>query len=74
MHITNNPQLDSYHHLQNKKKRRLEKEKLNAYHDSLNRREKEMMNDYHRRIEKMQEISKVPTDIASIRKTIDIFA
>ena len=54
MHITNNPQLDSYHHLQNEKKRRLEKEKLNAYHDSLNRREKEMMNDYHRRIEKMQ--------------------
>tara|TARA_Y100000590_G_scaffold468333_1_gene650715 strand:- start:651 stop:875 length:225 start_codon:yes stop_codon:yes gene_type:complete len=74
MHIPNNPQLDSFHHSLNEDKRRLQKEKLRAYHSNLNRTEKEIMDDYNRRVEKMKEVSTVPTDIKSIRRTIDIFA
>ena len=74
MHIPNNPQLDSFHHSLNEDKRRLQKEKLRAYHSNLNRTEKEIMDDYNRRGEKMKEVSTVPTDIKSIRRTIDIFA
>ena len=72
--IPNNPQLDSFHHSLNEDKRRLQKEKLRAYHSNLNRTEKEIMDDYNRRVEKMKEVSTVPTDIKSIRRTIDIFA
>ena len=74
MHIPNNPQLDSFHHSLNEDKRRLQKEKLRAYHSNLNRTEKEIMDDYNRRVEKIKEVSTVPTDIKSIRRTIDIFA
>ena len=74
MHIPNNPQLDSFHHSLNEDKRRLQKEKLRAYHSNLNRTEKEIMDDYNRRVEKMKEVSTVPTDIKSIRRTLDIFA
>ena len=74
MHIPNNPQLDSFHHSLNEDKRRLQKEKLRAYHSNLNRTEKEIMDDYNRRVEKMKEVSTVPTDIKSIRRRIDIFA
>ena len=74
MHIPNNPQLDSFHHSLNEDKRRLQKEKLRAYHSNLNRTDKEIMDDYNRRVEKMKEVSTVPTDIKSIRRTIDIFA
>ena len=74
MYIPNNPQLDSFHHSLNEDKRRLQKEKLRAYHSNLNRTEKEIMDDYNRRVEKMKEVSTVPTDIKSIRRTIDIFA
>ena len=74
MHKPNNPQLDSFHHSLNEDKRRLQKEKLRAYHSNLNRTEKEIMDDFNRRVEKMKEVSTVPTDIKSIRRTIDIFA
>ena len=59
MHIPNNPQLDSFHHSLNEDKRRLQKEKLRAYHSNLNRTEKEIMDDYNRRVEKMKEVSTV---------------
>ena len=74
MHIQNNPQMNAYHHSLDEKKRLLQKEKLQKYHDILIRVEKEIMDDYNRRVEKMKEVSTVPTDIKSIRRTIDIFA
>ena len=74
MHIQNNQQMNAYHHSLDEKKRLLQKEKLQKYHDRLNRVEKEIMDDYNRRVEKMKEVSTVPTDIKSIRRTIDIFA
>ena len=72
MHIQNNPQMSAYHHSIDEKKRLLQKEKLQKYHDRLNRAEKEIMEDYHRRVEKMKEVSVTPTTPSEIRKSIDI--
>ena len=74
MHIPNNPQLNAYHHMLQEQKRLLTKEKLERYHNNLERTEKEMLEDYNKRIERMREVSVTPRTGAEIRKHIDIYA
>ena len=74
MHIPNNPQLNAYHHMLQEQKRLLTKEKLERYHNNLERTEKEMLEDYNKRIERMREVSVTPKTGAEIRKHIDIYA
>ena len=74
MHIPNNPQLNAYHHMLQEQKRLLTKEKLERYHNNLERTEKQMLEDYNKRIERMREVSVTPKTGAEIRKHIDIYA
>ena len=74
MHIPNNPQLNAYHHMLQEQKRLLTKEKLERYHNNLERTEKQMLEDYNKRIERMREVSVTPRTGAEIRKHIDIYA
>ena len=74
MHIPNNPQLNAYHHMLQEQKRLLTKEKLERYHNNLERTEKQMLEDYNKRIERMREVSVTPRTGPEIRKHIDIYA
>ena len=74
MHIPNNPQLNAYHHMLQEQKRLLTKEKLERYHNNLERTEKEMLEDYNKRVERMREVSVTPKTGAEIRNHIDIYA
>ena len=74
MHIINNPQLNAYHHMQTEQKRLSTKERLERYHNNLDRIEKQMLEDYNKRIERMKEVSVTPRNGAEIRKSIDIWA
>ena len=74
MHIHNNPQLNTYHHMQAEQKRLYTEEKLKRYHNNLERVEKQMLEDYNKRIERMKEVSVTPRNGAEIRKSIDIWA
>ena len=69
-----NPQLNLYHHNIVEQKRILTKERLERYHNTLDRIEKEMLEDYNKRVERMREVSVTPRTGAEIRKHIDIYA
>lgn len=72
--FVNNPQLSLYHHNIVEQKRILTKERLERYHNTLDRIEKEMLEDYNKRVERMREVSVTPRTGAEIRKHIDIYA
>ena len=72
--FVNNPQLNLYHHNIVEQKRILTKERLEKYHNTLDRIEKEMLEDYNKRVERMREVSVTPRTGAEIRKHIDIYA
>tara|TARA_X000000950_G_scaffold15869_1_gene17245 strand:- start:715 stop:939 length:225 start_codon:yes stop_codon:yes gene_type:complete len=74
MHITNNPQLTAYNQMQIEQKRLSTKERLERYHNNLDRIEKQMLEDYNKRVERMREVSVTPRTGAEIRKHIDIYA
>tara|TARA_B100000941_G_C28302474_1_gene447223 strand:+ start:442 stop:666 length:225 start_codon:yes stop_codon:yes gene_type:complete len=74
MQITNNPQLTAYNQMQTEQRRLLTKERLERYHNTLDRVEKQMLEDYNRRVERMKEVSVTPRTGAEIRKHIDIYA
>ena len=74
MHIHNNPQLNAYHHMQSEQKRLSTKERLERYHNNLDRIERQMLEDYNKRVERMKEVSVTPRTGAEIRKHIDIYA
>ena len=74
MHITNNPQLTAYIQMQIEQKRLLTKERLERYHNTLDRVEKQMLEDYNKRVERMKEVSVTPRTGAEIRRSIDIYA
>ena len=74
MHITNNPQLTAYNQMQIEQKRLSTKERLERYHNNLDRIEKQMLEDYNKRVERMKEVSVTPRTGAEIRKHIDIYA
>ena len=70
MHI--NPQQYMYHQNIVEQKRLLTKERLERYHNNLDRIEKEMLEDYNKRIERMREVSQTPITGSQIRKSVDI--
>lgn len=70
MHI--NPQMNAYHYNIQEQKRLLTKERLERYHNTLDRIEKEMLEDYNKRIERMKEVSQTPITGSQIRKSVDI--
>ena len=72
--FVNNPQLNLYHHNIVEQKRILTKERLERYHNTLDRIEKEMLEDYNKRVERMREVSVTPRTGPEIRKHIDIYA
>ena len=72
--FVNNPQLSLYHDNIVEQKRILTKERLERYHNTLDRIEKEMLEDYNKRVERMREVSVTPRTGAEIRKRIDIYA
>ena len=74
MHITNNPQLTAYNQMQIEQKRLSTKERLERYHNNLDRIEKQMLEDYNKRVERMREVSVTPKTGPEIRKHIDIYA
>ena len=74
MHITNNPQLTAYHSMQIEQKRISTKERLERYHNTLDRVEKQMLEDYNKRVERMKEVSVTPRTGAELRRSIDIYA
>ena len=74
MQITNNPQLIAYQLMQTEQRRLLTKERLERYHNTLDRVEKQMLEDYNKRVERMKEVSVTPRTGAEIRKHIDIYA
>ena len=74
MHITNNPQLTAYNSMQIEQKRISTKERLERYHNTLDRVEKQMLEDYNKRVERMKEVSVTPRTGAEIRRSIDIYA
>ena len=70
----NNPQLNLYHQNLVEQKRLLTKERLEKYHNTLDRIEKEMLEDYNKRVERMKEVSVTPKTGPEIRRHIDIYA
>ena len=72
--FVNNPQLNLYHHNIVEQRRILTKERLEKYHNTLDRIEKEMLEDYNKRVERMKEVSVTPKTGPEIRKHIDIYA
>ena len=74
MQITNNPQLTAYHSMQIEQKRISTKERLERYHNTLDRVEKQMLEDYNKRVERMKEVSVTPRTGAELRRSIDIYA
>ena len=72
--FVNNPQLNLYHQNLVEQRRILTKERLEKYHNTLDRIEKEMLEDYNKRVERMKEVSVTPTTGKDIRRHIDIYA
>ena len=70
MHI--NPQQYMYHQNIVEQKRLLTKERLERYHNNLNRIEKQMLEDYNKRVERMKEVSQTPITGSQIRNKVDI--
>ena len=72
MHIS--PQLHAYNTMQTEQRRLLTKERLERYHNTLDRVEKQMLEDYNKRVERMREVSVTPRTGAELRRSIDIYA
>ena len=72
MHIS--PQLHAYNTMQTEQQRLSTKERLERYHNNLDRIEKQMLEDYNKRVERMKEVSVTPKTGPEIRKHIDIYA
>ena len=72
MHIS--PQLHAYNTMQTEQRRLLTKDRLERYHNNLDRIEKQMLEDYNKRVERMKEVSVTPRTGAEIRRSIDIYA
>ena len=64
MHIS--PQLHAYNTMQTEQRRLLTKERLERYHNTLDRVEKQMLEDYNKRVERMKEVSVTPRTGAEI--------
>ena len=60
--------------MQIEQKRISTKERLERYHNTLDRVEKQMLEDYNKRVERMKEVSVTPRTGAEIRRSIDIYA
>ena len=60
--------------MQTEQKRLSTKERLERYHNNLDRIEKQMLEDYNKRVERMREVSVTPRTGAEIRRYIDIYA
>ena len=60
--------------MQAEQKRISTKERLERYHNTLDRIEKEILEDYNKRVERMKEVSVTPKTGSEIRKHIDIYA
>ena len=60
--------------MQTEQRRLLTKERLERYHNTLDRVEKQMLEDYNKRVERMREVSVTPRTGAELRRSIDIYA
>ena len=60
--------------MQTEQQRLSTKERLERYHNTLDRVEKQMLEDYNKRVERMREVSVTPRTGADIRRSIDIYA
>ena len=60
--------------MQTEQQRLSTKERLERYHNNLDRIEKQMLEDYNKRVERMREVSVTPRTGAEIRRSIDIYA
>ena len=60
--------------MQSEQKRLSTKDRLERYHNTLDRVEKQMLEDYNKRVERMREVSVTPKTGAEIRRSIDIYA
>lgn len=60
--------------MQTEQQRLSTKERLERYHNTLDRVEKQMLEDYNKRVERMREVSVTPRTGAEIRRSIDIYA
>ena len=60
--------------MQIEQKRISTKERLERYHNTLDRVEKQMLEDYNKRVERMKEVSVTPRTGAELRRSIDIYA
>ena len=60
--------------MQTEQQRLSTKERLERYHNNLDRIEKQMLEDYNKRVERMREVSVTPRTGADIRRSIDIYA
>lgn len=60
--------------MQTEQQRLSTKDRLERYHNTLDRVEKQMLEDYNKRVERMREVSVTPRTGAEIRRSIDIYA
>ena len=60
--------------MQTEQRRLLTKDRLERYHNTLDRVEKQMLEDYNKRVERMREVSVTPRTGAELRRSIDIYA
>ncbi len=60
--------------MQTEQQRLSTKERLERYHNTLDRVEKQMLEDYNKRVERMREVSVTPRTGAELRRSIDIYA
>ena len=60
--------------MQTEQQRLSTKDRLERYHNTLDRVEKQMLEDYNKRVERMKEVSVTPRTGAEIRRSIDIYA
>ena len=60
--------------MQTEQQRLSTKDRLERYHNNLDRIEKQMLEDYNKRVERMKEVSVTPRTGAEIRRSIDIYA
>ena len=72
MHIS--PQLHAYNTMQTEQQRLSTNDRLERYHNTLDRVEKQMLEDYNKRVERMREVSVTPRTGAELRRSIDIYA
>ena len=72
MHIS--PQLHAYNTMRTEQQRLSTKDRLERYHNTLDRVEKQMLEDYNKRVERMREVSVTPRTGAELRRSIDIYA